>query len=558
MNKYIALTRVLLSGSGSSLVKDGTKRLRKYLLLLLIAISFAPMSFGIGAGVVKMYEILAPIQQQGVLLAFAYSAATMLIFIFGIMYVITVFYFTKDIDNLLPLPLTPIEILSSKFTVTLFYEYLSTAIFLAPVIIAYGYKSSAGILYYIYGILLFLIIPIIPLVIGSIFSMVLMRFTNIGKNKDLVKIISGFLIMIVAVSFNIVIRTLITKFQDPQALIKLFTEGNNSLVSAITEATPNAKFAALAAINYASAKGLMYIAILIVITLAFYLVFISLGQVFYLKGVVGTSEAVSRNKVLTKDELTKGTRSSSVMITYSLKELKILFRTPIFFINCIMMNFLWPVIVIVPMLFQKEAKNSLGMLGGLLNNTAYLGIILAAAIAVGMFLTTTNGISSTAISREGTNVMFTKFIPVKYKIQLWSKIIPGILMGFIATASMIIGFFFIAKPGITITLLIFAFSMAGVLFTNFSGILLDVYFPKLTWDNEQKAVKQNMNVVVNMLIAFALGGGLVYGMVYLNGHTSIDKKILSTIAFSIMVVLNIVMYKLVMTKAVRAFEKLEG
>ncbi len=554
MSKYMALTKVLLKGSGDSLVKDGTKRLRKYLLLLLIAAAFTPLAFGIGAAVFGIYDVLKPMGQQGALLALAYSTASLVILLFGLMYVVTVFYFTKDIENLLALPLSSSQILASKFTVTLLYEYLTETVFLAPAIIVYGYKSGAGPLYYIYSFLLFLIIPVIPLITASIVSMFVMRFTNIGKNRDRFKIISGIILMFLVLGFNSAMNSITSSLNSGAQIQMMLLSGNNSMISFITRVTPNARLAALSGVNYNNVQGLLYLILLIIITAAFFMVFLILGEKLYFKGVLGVSESTSKNKKLTSTELDKNTMQGSVLKTYTLKELKLLFRTPIYFMNCILMNFLWPLFITVPILMEKEAVSQFSGLGGLLSDKAYLGIIMASAAAAGMFITTTNAITPTAISREGSNLFFTKYIPVKYEVQLMAKILSGIVMGLVGIISMLIVVLALIRPSAMTVLLLILFSLLGVVFTNFTGIIIDLYFPKLNWDNEQKAVKQNMNVILNMLVSFLAGGGIVFLVIRFQPDYYMSMVLLLT-GF---LLINFILYRVVMTLGVKLFEKLEG
>jgi len=46
----------------------------------------------------------------------------------------------------------------------------------------------------------------------------------------------------------------------------------------------------------------------------------------------------------------------------------------------------------------------------------------------------------------------------------------------------------------------------ALLLPNLSGIIFELYWPKLHWDNEQKAVKQNMNVLYGMVAALIFAG----------------------------------------------------
>jgi ABC-2 type transport system permease protein len=40
--------------------------------------------------------------------------------------------------------------------------------------------------------------------------------------------------------------------------------------------------------------------------------------------------------------------------------------------------------------------------------------------------------------------------------------------------------------------------------------MIDLWLPKLVWDNEQKAVKQNMNGLFNMLVSIAFAAALFF------------------------------------------------
>jgi ABC-2 type transport system permease protein len=66
--------------------------------------------------------------------------------------------------------------------------------------------------------------------------------------------------------------------------------------------------------------------------------------------------------------------------------------------------------------------------------------------------------------------------------------------------------FFKAPPLIFLGALVL--SLPGVVFMNYLGLLIDLLKPKLIWDNELRAVKQNLNtlplVFGGMILAVAL------------------------------------------------------
>ena len=59
---------------------------------------------------------------------------------------------------------------------------------------------------------------------------------------------------------------------------------------------------------------------------------------------------------------------------------------------------------------------------------------------------------------------------------------------------------------ITRILAVLAILPGALLLPNLTGIIFELYWPKLKWDNEQKAVKQNLNVVYGILLAMLFGG----------------------------------------------------
>ena len=97
--------------------------------------------------------------------------------------ILTVFYYSNDIEMLLPLPLKPAQIISAKFLTVLITQYVMSSFILLPIFITYGLKSGAFITYYIYMIFIYLLFPIVPLVLASLLMTVIMRYTNIAKIK---------------------------------------------------------------------------------------------------------------------------------------------------------------------------------------------------------------------------------------------------------------------------------------------------------------------------------------------------------------------------------------
>jgi ABC-2 type transport system permease protein len=197
-----------------------------------------------------------------------------------------------------------------------------------------------------------------------------------------------------------------------------------------------------------------------------------------------------------------------------LKDLRIIIRTPVFFLNNFSTIILLPVIVLVTFAVPslKNDPDIVFLMSGFSNGSlsfsaSYENIAMAAFFAVGAVNASFSGVASSALSREGSNAYYMKFIPVKYENQLFTKAGLGCIIG--VTSSfiliLIISLIFKADPLFAFAGLIISVFAAVVV--SLTGILLDANFPLLNWDNEQKAVKQNMNVIINMVIAAAISAG---------------------------------------------------
>lgn len=534
--------------------KPGKGRIKAILLPVVVLAALSPITMGIGSLAFGGYRVLSGIQQEGLILGMGFSVACMAVFFFSVFYVMSVFYFSKDIESLLPLPLKPSEILAAKFTVTLFYEYLTELIFLAPVLIGFGVAAGAGLMYYLYSLLIFLTMPLLPLVYSSILSMVIMRFTSLAKNRDRFRIIGGIIALLLAVVVNAFVGKIGSASMGPEELQQLMNQGNNSLVRLISGIFFSNRFAVMALLHSDSVKGLVNLALFILISAFFVMLLLSAGESMYFKGVVGMSEASAKRKKYTETELRKFSGQQAVLWSYAIKELKLLFRTPVYFMNCVLMNFIFPVFIVLPFLVQPEEMQELKSLGPLIASGKGSPIMLAVAFGICTFVATTNGITATAISREGTNIFVSKYLPVSYKTQIMAKVLSGISMSVVGMLSLLISaVLFLPVPFYLILMVLFTGAL-GILFSSFTGILFDLAFPKLVWDNEQKAVKQNLNVVFNMLAGIIIAGIPIFVSIALSLSLWMTFLIITTLFGA----LDILLYVMVSTVGVRLFERIEG
>jgi ABC-2 type transport system permease protein len=162
--------------------------LKKFLgtigIIAIIFFSLGPIFFLYLRMLQGAYQVTSELGQPEVVLAAGFMISAMLVFFFGLTMVLSVFFFSRDLSILVPLPLQPGMIIGSKFAVIIVYEYLTIAPFLIPAIIVFGSGSGADPLYWvIVSLLVFLLTPVIPLAAASLFTFLLMSLTNLSRKR---------------------------------------------------------------------------------------------------------------------------------------------------------------------------------------------------------------------------------------------------------------------------------------------------------------------------------------------------------------------------------------
>ncbi|WP_442603234.1 putative ABC transporter permease subunit [Paenibacillus sp. KN14-4R] len=549
MNKTLLLAKMLMkNGNGKSgkLRKSKMGLSKNVIVTILMCLAFLPIVLAIGGLVSVIYESLAEINQEGVIIGFGLSIVSAVIFVFGIFYVINVFYFSQDTDHLLPLPLKPSQILSAKFIVTLIYEYLTELFLLMPILVTFGIKSGAGVAYYLYTVLIFITLPILPLVLASIIAMVVMRFSSIAKNKDRFRMIGGILAVFIGFGVNIFVQRYSRNHMDPEKIQEMLGQ-NNSLLNTITSIFPSVKLGTNALLHHGALSGLAYLGLSVGLSAFVILLFVWLGEKFYFKGVMGISESTAKRRKVTNEQLDKSTVRNSAFKSLFLKEIRTLLRTPIFFLNCVLMCFLWPLFLLIPFLTNMNGMSNLGSVGEMFNNENMGGIIMAVGFAACLVISAANSITSTSISREGTKLFVIQYLPVPYMKYIMAKVFTGVMFTMVSVVLILIMGIALFHIPLLSVLMLLLLSIPSVLFGNMVGMLIDLRSPKLNWDNEQKAVKQNMNAMLSILANLLVAGIIVACVLFL------DIEIVATcigllVLFSI---LNFLLYQLLKTKGTK-------
>lgn len=500
MRKYMTLTKVLLKSS-MGMLSDGKSKNKALIALYgLLLLCMIPIPIGIYALISSMLEAYASMDQLGSVLGNVMFLASILIFMLSLFLIPSIFYFSSDNAILLALPLKPEQILASKFSVCVIYEYIFCLFILVPSYTAYAQYTSVSIFFYLVAAVSILFLPVYPLVLSTLITILVMRFVPFFKNRDRFNMIGGIIIFIIAMSFSFYTQSI--SASDSEAMMRLLLEGNDSMLSIYSIIFPSLPFFARAMVQGDILQFLIAISIPVIALC----ILMTLGKFLYFKGAIGFGETASSHKTISKQELEKTSQTKNKLLSYVIKEMKLLIRTPVYFLNCISICIIMPaVFVLLPMLTGNSSSMDFQTLFAMLDPSINLvPHMMLIGIGTGFFLGTMNSISATAISREGSSLMYMKYIPMAYKDQIHAKSLCGICLGILTILLTIISLMLVLPLPLHYYGIIFVCGSITTIFGNELGIIFDVLHPKLVWEQEAAAVKQNMGAMLVMFSGMAL------------------------------------------------------
>ena len=484
-----------------NLLDGRTKRskLNKFMGLFLV-VAFMPTLYSLYMLAKEGMYMLLPLQQEGLVLSLLFIVLSSVTFFMSIFLVPAVYYFSKDSETLLALPLKPEEIVLSKFCLSVVYEYLTTFLLAIPVLVAYIQVMNPDVFFYVKVLIILLLSPVVPLAFGAVIIMVIMAFVPFFKNRDLFNYASGFLALAFAIGINMVVGGTATLSQEK--LLAMLTEGNNSLLAIFKFMFPNLPFAIQSLVD---GSWLSFILFLVITALVVF-VFVTISKIVYFIGIIGVNETAAGRKQLNLKAYQKETSTKGAMMSYFLKEMRLMIRTPIYLLNNIATAFILPIIFMVSIGSSVSGEEEFSAFIKSIDwtNPDLLLIVSFAGLALGLMMSTLNLITPTALSREGSNIFFMKYIPMSYVKQIQAKIMSGLVVSFFGILFSLVAAVFLLKMHPIVIVLILLMSIQGMIFMNYLGMIVDLIRPKLVWEQEAAAVKQNLNAAFTMIPAFAL------------------------------------------------------
>ncbi len=461
-------------------------------VVALAVIGIFPTLYGYIRLIKGLYGLLQPLGQEQAILTFSLLAGQFLILLFGLYYVVSAFYFSKDLEMLIPLPLKPVEVMLSKFIVILINEYLSVLAIVAPVVITFGILAKLGLSYWMSAIVVYFFLPVIPLAVVSLLVVGMMRVVNVSRKKDLLIIVGSLILIAAALSLQFFIRKSSGSESDLQAMVKFFASPD-SLVKRVGAGFPPSIWATKALAGGFTGPGLLNLFIFVGTSLAIFCGMLVVAEKLFYRGLIGIREVSGRRKILSPTTMSRMVSSGRRPVQAIFRrEWRIMNRTPVFLLNGVLTAILFPVIFII-MAKAGGGDETFVLMRGLAATKPLYVILSAAAFLV--VCGCLSGTSSSTFSREGGQFWMSKVIPVTPREQVIAKFLHSYVIALLGIGAGSVALLAVFRLKASFFLAAAALALTGAVALTAIGMIIDLARPLLKWTNPQKAIKQNLNVL---------------------------------------------------------------
>lgn len=464
----------------------------------------------------SQFDIFFEIGLADVFLAVGYLGLLMFIIIFELAPIISRLYFGNDIKILLRLPLSHRIIFQSKI-LKLSWDALFFSLFLTfPVVWKYGMKLEMGIGFYVKAVVGVFPLSLITISVMTCLVVLLMAYINrFEKAKTVLQFCGMLMILALSLGLQIIIRK--TTAVDSVSTIAELT---SKLLDRMYLGFPYLKLL-MKSLTTKGVESVLYLIALFSISLVLFLTVSMVGSRWMVRGVLCNQVSSTKKRTL---NISKDYRMRSVPFELALREIREIFKVPMYFFNIGIFGVLFPVLLLLgPMLnggmsiseLSESARDFLWMFHGIPERFG-LGVFIGMVVFTFMMAMGQSAVSS--ISREGKKIWQLQSLPIELKDMVHGKLLSSFFFQVLSVLPTIVLLTILLRLPMATVLGILAAIFPVAFFLSNLGLLLDSIFPRLNWEHPQQAVK---NTTSTMIVSIS---SVIYFVALLTSGSKLIQK----------------------------------
>lgn len=438
------------------------------------------------------------------------------------------YYQSHDYEMLSSMPIKTFSIVTAKYLNSYLVSLIYSLTIALPAFVIYFVFNPITVVSIVYSIIALLLIPTYMQLIASILSYLLNLITCKLKNKNLINNIMTVIVTVFTIGFVVL--------SNNGLIGQLFSSGIPLWLKIIL---PHVYFLYNAIVSGSFLQFLIFIAL----TLAFALISVLLVSTQF-KRINSSKISSSKNKA----KVIKFKQHAPIL-SLMRKEARTFFSSAIYFINCLIGPFLSIALAItLGLTFKDQIANNI--LPAEMANAIFL---CSCALTICMMPA-----SASSISMEGRNFFVIKSLPIKYHQFIGSKLLFSFILNIPFILISIIIFSAITGSSISAIIIMFLISIVLTLLSSCIGLLSNLKWPKLVWDNETVAIKQGFSVFVTLMssIVFCAINLIPYLLLFFDINAVLSFVEYFAIMFAFYLVLLAILITLLFKQGKKMYNKI--
>ncbi len=489
------------AGSEDNRSMESLRRLLAAILLFVLAFHLSEL----------LVQICLQLGQPELLFILASTALAILLVFYGGYMLLSVFLWSKDQQLLLTLPLSSAQIVLARLLVVALSQYPLALLFLFPPVLKYSAYMRGQWGVWLAAIAVAMLLPIFTLTLVALPIVAAMRHIT-PRLRDRLTLLWSVLMALATISLRVQ-GGLRTDQSGMHSLIMRWLQLRQiDLTNTIGRIFPPAIWAGRAMASPGASEGLTSLGLLILASAVCLWLLYHLSLRCYLGGAEGENKSRQRRPAAAGSFWKAGTPRRALF----LREWRTFWRTPAL-LAITLPNIFVPLVAFYPLL--RIGFREMGLVGIAVwlrgdSGQSLLPALLAGAAA--MLVALNSRLASISISREGSQLYFSKLIPLDYADQLRAKLLHVLAINGLCLTPLLVAAFIWLRLGLLSSLLALLAAALGLLVSSLICIRHDLSAPRLDWDNPQALLRgsSNLGSVLSMLLALAITVWLTFAMLH--------------------------------------------
>lgn len=434
----------------------------------------------------------------------------------------------KEYDMLMAMPFSVKDVVACKFLYMYIKSMPTLLCMVVPLYVTYGIYAKVGILLWVIGLFLLILLPVIPMIAATGIGSLIAKAGTGFKHKKLAQTIFTFIIVI-PFFFT---RFIVEKFAKDHQALEETVESIANFTGSSGKYYPLIRWFDLAVRE----KKILYAVLVVVATALIFEAFFYVLSIFYRRINSDLSKGGEHAKVKKNDY-----KKRSMVNAIAYKEVKRFLGSTAYSVNCGMGQILVVLIGVAALVVKADTLIQTVLQGAPVTKEMLVPAIpFIIYFMIGMVATTT-----CSPSLEGKNYWILQSLPIDtfdiYKGKMLFNIYATVPIALFGTLCLCISF----RAGVIDSILNLLLITCLCMFSTAWGCVCGVKHMKLNWENEIEVIKQGAAVTIYMLPNMFACMILVVASVALS--TMIDSKLVVIIFTAVALFLAALSYNKVKT-----------